>query len=734
MRWLADKKWWLLRGAAALSLVGIGVGSVLIARRTTSPAAAASTDESSRAGPSDEALITAFRKVKEQSGGLGSQPSRVTFAAAPEARLVTAVEESPAAAPSLPSEPPPFVPESPRPISTAAGNDPFAGPPPATTGTEPHAPRASSIRMVQASDAPSAIPPAPFAGDAPPPFVPAAPPLAADPFPSAPPEAPNPFPASPPAAAAEPFAPPAAMPAATTADNRFVTPPVRSTATDNRFASSGPPAGPAVFDSPAGSAATPPGGRPAGAISGSGRPGQKTLEGPQAPTLIVEKLVPPEIQVGKAAIFELHVRNVGAVPAHDVRVHDELPQGVQLINTHPRAERGQAGELVWTFGTLRPGEETVAKLEVMPTAEGEIGSVAHVHFSTEASARVLSTRPALRVDVVAPPEVLIGQMTTFEITVTNPGTGVATGVVLTEHVPAGLEHEAGTELEYEVGNLQPGDTRTLTLSMKAMKAGPAVNVLSAQGDAQLVAEQKTQVLVTAPAIDLVLDGPRRRYLDRQATYTLSVSNTGTAPAEEVELVTYLPPGMEFVEANNQGQYDSQTRSVHWLLEELPPRERGSVTLTALPIETGEQPLRIAGTARLGLAVEKQEMVIVEGVAALLFQLVDVADPVEMGSDTTYEIRVLNQGTKAATNVQVVAILPPELKPLAAEGPTQYDVSGQQVRFHPLARLAPKADTTYRVRVQGIAPGDLRTRVQLMSDDIRTPITKEESTRVYSDKE
>ena len=57
-------------------------------------------------------------------------------------------------------------------------------------------------------------------------------------------------------------------------------------------------------------------------------------------------------------------------------------------------------------------------------------------------------------------------------------------------------------------------------------------------------------------------------------------------------------------------------------------------------------------------------------------------------------------------MQLVAILPPEMKAVAADGPARYEVVGQQVRFQELARLAPKAETTFRVRVQGLQPGDL----------------------------
>ena len=104
----------------------------------------------------------------------------------------------------------------------------------------------------------------------------------------------------------------------------------------------------------------------------------------------------------------------------------------------------------------------------------------------------------------------------------------------------------------------------------------------------------------------------------------------------------------------------------------------------------------------------------------------------MDGETSYEIRVINQGSAAATNVRMVALLPPELKPLDASGPVQHTIEPGRVLFEPLSQLAPKADTMYTVKVQGIAPGDLRLRVQIVTDQITTPVTKEESTRVYSD--
>jgi uncharacterized repeat protein (TIGR01451 family) len=473
------------------------------------------------------------------------------------------------------------------------------------------------------------------------------------------------------------------------------------------------------------------GGQPS--ATGSGKPGADHLHGPQAPSLTVEQTAPEEVQVGKPAHFEVRVRNVGPVAAHDVQIKEEIPQGAELISTNPRADRGQAGELIWSVGTLKSGEECKVRLELMPTSEGELGSVARVTFAAEASARTVSTKPELRIEAIAPQEVLIGQKMHLKIRVSNPGTGVATGVILSERTPANLAHEAGPELEYDIGNLKPKEAREIDLVLKAVQPGPVLNVITVKGDGQLKAEHKTPLTVIAPALNVALDGPRRRYLDRQAVYTVWVSNPGTASAEDVELTAALPPGMDFVAANNAGQFDPKTRTVQWLLEELPPNQKGSVSVTMLPVEAGEQKIKVSGIAKLGLAAEKQEAVLIEGVAAILFEVADVADPVEVGGETTYEIRVVNQGSKAAANVQLVAFLPPEMKPLAAEGPTRYEVNGSQIRFQELPKLAPKADTTYRVRVQCNGVGDMRVRVQLTTDDVRAPITKEESTRVYSDR-
>jgi uncharacterized repeat protein (TIGR01451 family) len=462
-------------------------------------------------------------------------------------------------------------------------------------------------------------------------------------------------------------------------------------------------------------------------------PGQRQLEGPQQPAIHVEKVAPAEIQVGKPALFELYVRNVGQVPAQRVAITDHVPAGTQLLDARPPPQQAPDGALVWQMEALQPGEELRISVQVMPQSEGEIGSTAQVTFAASATSRSICTRPQLAVEHTAPPKVLIGESLAVGITISNPGTGPATGVTVEEDVPDGLSHVAGRELEYEVGTLRPGESKRLDLALRAERAGLVHNTILVHGEGGLTAQHTVQIEVIAPQLQVAVDGPKVRFLERQATYTVQVANPGTAPARDVELIAYLPRGLKFVAADSQGQYDPGQHAVLWSLAELPAAKAGAVKLTTLPVEPGEQKLRVEGRASLGLTAAGEQFVQVEQSAELLHTVKDVDEVIEVGSETTYEIRVSNTGTKAATNVRVAALLPPGLSAAGGEGPTRAAADAAQVVFEPLARLNPREEVIYRVQVQAKQPGDQIVRVQLSSDEWPTPVTREESTRVYQDR-
>jgi len=74
-----------------------------------------------------------------------------------------------------------------------------------------------------------------------------------------------------------------------------------------------------------------------------------------------------------------------------------------------------------------------------------------------------------------------------------------------------------------------------------------------------------------------------------------------------------------------------------------------------------------------------------------------------------------------------------MAPVGGDGPTTYQISGQMIQFQPLSRLAPKEQVVFNVKVRGVQPGDHRIDVEVSTREIPTPVSKEESTRVYADR-
>jgi uncharacterized repeat protein (TIGR01451 family) len=462
------------------------------------------------------------------------------------------------------------------------------------------------------------------------------------------------------------------------------------------------------------------------------RPGTIEMEGEQLPSLSIRKIAPAEVQVNHAAVFTTRIKNVGKITAYGVKITDYVPRGARLESAHPEFIRTPTGAIQWELVALEPGEEASVSMKVTPLTEGEIGSVATVSFATRASVRTVSTKPQLTIQQTFNKTALIGETVLVNIVVSNPGSGDATGIVVEADIPIELSHVAGNELEYQIGTLRPGQSKQLQLRLLAKTAGIIQNILTVRGKGQIENRSIEPMRIVAPALQVSLRGPAIRYLDRQTTYSVEVVNPGTASARNVELVAYLPKGLKFVSTDHHGEYDNSEHAVYWKLEELPPQIGDSVKLMAIAIEPGEQKVRLEGTADLGVRARFEHVVRVESVPELEFSVKDTADPIELGADTMYEIKVVNRGTRTATGVQIAASFPQALKPIQGGGPSDVRIEGQIVLFSPLQRLAPGAEAVFRVKAKAIAQGDNVIRVQISSDDKTTPVTKEESTRVYSD--
>jgi hypothetical protein len=168
-----------------------------------------------------------------------------------------------------------------------------------------------------------------------------------------------------------------------------------------------------------------------------------------------------------------------------------------------------------------------------------------------------------------PDKAIAGETVTMLITATNPGDGATEAIKAKIVMPDGLEHASGRKvIDFEIGNLNPKETRTMQLPCTAKGSGVQKCTIVALADGNLTSKDATQVDILVPKLDVALSGPKLRYLDRKAVYVLKVTNPGSAPATAVEVQEMIPSGFKFAQANLGGQFQEATRLVTWSLGDL----------------------------------------------------------------------------------------------------------------------------------------------------------------------
>lgn len=473
-----------------------------------------------------------------------------------------------------------------------------------------------------------------------------------------------------------------------------------------------------------------------------------TLPAKQSPVIALETIVPDAVTAGADFSYEIVVRNDGTTSVWGVRVEDDLPPGAKLIASDPAPERN-GPRMGWTVGLLEPGTTRKVKVTLRPAEEGEVRSRATVSFSTGVEAKVRVTRPKLAVELAGGETARAGEPTTFQIKVTNSGTGPANNLILQARLSDGLAHAGGSVLELKLPALPAGQTKTFPLKVTAAKPGPQTCGVIVAADGTNPESARYAVAVVEPKLTSRHVGPTRCLVKSEPVYLIEMTNPGTAATDPLAVSTVVPAGFEFAQASDGGTFNATTREITWRLTALEPGKGKAVSLklksvtpcdgvlktvvrtVAAAEQPGEGVQPAAGVAR-GLEVKVETALKAEGVPALRFEVVDVEDPVEVGKEAMYEIKVINQGTGPCTNVVVQAAPADGTAVTAATGTTTPRAQGVGVTFDPIVKLDVKGEAVYRVRVKGSVAGEHKFKVQVSSDQIKTPITKEENTRFYKE--
>ncbi len=270
------------------------------------------------------------------------------------------------------------------------------------------------------------------------------------------------------------------------------------------------------------------------------------------PALAVTKTMDPEKLVCDTISATITVTNPGSGAAEGVKVVDRMPAGLTTVD-------GKS-EWTWDVGTLAGGESKKTSITLKAAKTGRYENFVTASATgglTAESAKVATVikQPVLTIKAECGGQALIGRNVTCKFTVKNTGDAVAESTVVratvspnTTFVSADNGGTGGGTVTWNLGNLNPGETKTVSYTARTSGAGQITCSATANANcAAQVTDQCNSSVIGVPDIGtLVTDDTGVTTVGDPQTYRVEVKNQGQVNLTNTKMVLTLPAGMEFI--------------------------------------------------------------------------------------------------------------------------------------------------------------------------------------------
>jgi Domain of unknown function DUF11 len=236
---------------------------------------------------------------------------------------------------------------------------------------------------------------------------------------------------------------------------------------------------------------------------------------------------------------------------------------------------------------------------------------------------------------------------------------------------------------------------------------------------------------------MVRQGPKRRFVNRAATYVNIITNDTNLEALGAKIVETIPQGLSYIGSTMGGQYDEATRQVTWSLSRLGPGRHEQLQLQLMPTRSGsmESVVTILENGR-NASEGHVSTTVVEDIHNVCATISQLDGPMAIGEPFGLTISVGNRGTADATDVELRIETPREIEMIAAGGRQNSAqlAAGATVEYvNKMARIEPGKRQVFELKLRGRSPIDngvvkATVRYKRMND----PLIVSESVTLYSD--
>jgi uncharacterized repeat protein (TIGR01451 family) len=313
----------------------------------------------------------------------------------------------------------------------------------------------------------------------------------------------------------------------------------------------------------------------------------------------------PTPTVGSNVTYTVTATNNGPAAATGVQVTDLLPSGLTFVSSTPSNGTYTQATGLWNIGSLGSGASATLALVATVTRPEAIVNQASRTGGNETDPNRSNNTAAVSINGPALADVQVqetvdddtpsnGQNVTFTVTARNAGPANATGVAITDNLPAGLTFVSATPSQgsyasatgvWTVGAINNGATATLQVVMTVTSTLPTTRVATKTAQTELDVEVSNDsdsvTLNGAGQADLALSmvaSQEPAAAGTTFTYSIVVANHGPASATNVTVTDSLPAGLTFVSATASQGTCSGTTSISCPLGTLADGASASIAL------------------------------------------------------------------------------------------------------------------------------------------------------------
>ncbi|EEM70639.1 hypothetical protein bthur0009_33920 [Bacillus thuringiensis serovar andalousiensis BGSC 4AW1] len=430
---------------------------------------------------------------------------------------------------------------------------------------------------------------------------------------------------------------------------------------------------------------------------------------------------PQTINLGDTVTYTITFQNVGNINATDVIITDPTPAGTTFIpnsvTINGVSSPGANPNSGVNVGTVTPGQIVTLTYQVTVTAlppDGIIKNTATVTYTFqpnpgEPPITITDPTPTVEVSVITPtpnPNKLadkqivdINEIITYTVTFQNRGSVPATSVIITDPLANGLTFVPGTVIlngipdlganpveGIPVGTVNPNDTITVQFQARVTSVPPG-GIIRNQATVTFTYEPipgEPPVTITDPTpinttdVNTAILNPQKTATPETVTlgdiitYTISLQNTGTIPANNILVSDPIPTGTSFIQnsvtINNVSQptanpetgiqiptlspSESATISFRVLVTSIPPsgeiQNQGNVSFQYQPDAT-KPPVSV--TTPTPTTITPVNVGTINPIKTADKSIVSVGDTI------TFTITFQNEGTIPVTDISVTDSLP-----------------------------------------------------------------------------